>query len=63
MNYRLSKKEAAYWSGVCVVCGQVFIGIGGATLFTSPLDVGKIFVILFNIGLGILFFLIGKKLL
>lgn len=61
---KLPRKEALYWSSVCINSSQVFLGIAAVTIFTgfnNEFDYGRIIVVLVNLLLTVLCWYFGWR--
>lgn len=54
-------ENSSYWSIASIAVAQVFLGVGAGTFFTGELDINKVFVVIFNITLSLVFFIVGGR--
>ena len=60
MGKNAKEKDFEYLKQVSIASYQIFLGIAAVTAFT-PLDSGKLFVIILNLAIALVLFLLGWK--
>ena len=63
MFHKLSKKEVQYWSQVFSGIANIFLGITAGTAFFGQIDLYKVSVVLFGLGLTFAFWILGWRIL